>query len=160
MSSVVGWIKKHSGIYPLLVMFKVLNVSKSGYYKSLTNSKSAQRIKRELIAEKIVKYYSDSKEIYGYRKVYEDIVDEDEVTCCKETVRKIMRVKGLYLKVKRKFKVITTESNHKYEVPENIIDRDFTATAPNQKWVSDITYVGTMEGWVYLAVILDLFLVN
>ena len=84
-----------------------------------------------------------------------DLVEEG-VFCCRETVRRIMRDIGLYSRIKRKF-VVTTNSEHMLSTAENILNRDFTADAPNLKWVADITYIPMKMGWLYLAVVMDLF---
>jgi len=99
--------------------------------------------------------YFESHRIYGYRKVWEDLV-ELEIACCPETVRRALQELGLFSRTKRKF-VVTTDSNHPYPIAENILERDFTATAPNQKWLTDITYILTREGWLYLAAVLDVY---
>ena len=92
---------------------------------------------------------------YGVPRITEELHAQGE-TCSKNRVAKRMKHLGLHAKGKRKFKV-TTDSNHKLPVAENILNRDFTAKTPNQKWVSDISYVWTNDGWMYLAVIIDLY---
>ena len=92
----------------------------------------------------------------GYRKVQEQLVAEG-VACCPETVRKTLTRQGLHATVAPRFVPTTTDSNHNLPVAENLLARDFTATRPNEKWVSDISYVRTAEGWLYLAVVIDLF---
>ena len=139
------------------MMCKVLEVSESSYYASLTRPISKQENRRNIIAEKAAEFHADSGEIYGYRKVYKDIIADGKLNCSKETVRRVMHEQQLFSRVKRKFKVCTTDSKHDYKVPENVLGRDFTAYKPNQKWVSDITYIRITTGWVYLAVIIDLF---
>jgi len=138
-------------------MCKVLEVSRSGYYTSITRPASNRAIKKDKIAQAAQEYYEKSHEIYGYRKVYEDLSEyRPDLNCCRETLRKIMVEHGLYSCTKKKF-VVTTDSNHAKPVAENRLNRDFTADEPNQKWVADITYIRTSEGWLYLAVIIDLF---
>ena len=78
------------------------------------------------------------------------------VVCCEETVRRVMRDIGLFSRIKRKF-VVTTNSDHALTVVKNIINRNFTADAPDKKWAADITYIPTKMGWLYLAVVMDLF---
>jgi transposase InsO family protein len=94
--------------------------------------------------------------VYGYRKVREDLVQEQKLSVCRETVRSLMQDAGLRSKAKRKF-VVTTDSNHTHPIAENLVARDFAASAPNEKWVADITYIRTREGWLYLAAVMDLF---
>jgi transposase InsO family protein len=149
------WIKEHAQEFPVAVMCKVLKVSDSGYYGNLVRPHSAASQRRVNIAQAAAKFYFESERIYGYRKVYEDLRHAD-IDCCQETVRRIMRQIGLFSRVKRKF-VHTTDSNHTMAVAQNLLARDFTAEATNQKWVADITYVPTEEGWLYFAAVMDLF---
>ena len=86
----------------------------------------------------------------------EDIREEAAIRCAPETVRRVMREERLYAKARHKF-VVTTQSKHSLPVAENVLARDFTAEGPNRKWASDITYIRTGEGWLYLAGVLDLY---
>jgi len=150
-----AWIKEHDKEFPITVMCDVLQVSTSGYYGSLMRRPCAQQRRRQDIAQAAARSYFESRHIYGYRKVHRDLL-EAKVFCCEETVRRIMRDIGLYSCVRRKF-VLTTDSGHDMAVAENLLDRDFTATTPNQKWVADITYIPTEKGWLYLATVMDLY---
>ena len=150
-----AWIKKNKRLFPTAVMCRVLKVSTSGYYDSVDRNPSAQQVKRGSIAKAVAYSYFESERVYGYRKVYEDLIAED-VQCCKETVRRIMRNIGLYSRIKRKF-VVTTDSNHIFKIAENILGRNFKADRPNHKWAADITYIPTKQGWLYLAIVMDLF---
>jgi putative transposase len=149
-----AWIQKHRRLFPISVMCRLLNVSTSGYYDSLQRQPCPQQVRRRAITQAAAQSYFESNRIYGYRKVYEDVIET--ITCCQETVRRIMRNIGLYSRIKRKF-IVTTDSDHILSVAENLLNRDFIATAPNRKWVADITYIPTKQGWLYLAVVLDLF---
>lgn len=150
-----AWIKKHNGIFATAVMCRILQISSSGYYDSLKRTACPQQLRRRSIAQAAAVSYFESNRIYGYRKVYEDL-QEENVMCCKETVRRIMRDIGLYAHIKRKF-IVTTDSNHTLKTAENMLGRNFTAKGPNQKWVADITYIPTKQGWLYLAVVMDLY---
>ena len=150
-----AWIKKNNRLFPTAVMCRVLKVSTSGYYDSVDRNPSAQQVRRGSIAKAVAYSYFESERVYGYRKVYEDLIAED-VQCCKETVRRIMRNIGLYSRIKRKF-VVTTDSNHIFKIAENILGRNFKADRPNHKWAADITYIPTKQGWLYLAIVMDLF---
>ncbi len=151
-----AWIKMHTAEFATAVMCRVLKVSKSGYYAWLKRKPSLQSIRRKKIKAAAARSHADSGGIYGYRKVWEDLVQEWKLVCSKELVRRVMRAAGLYSKVKRKF-VVTTNSDHDDPVAENILDRDFYAKAPNLKWAADITYIQTYEGWLYLAAVMDLY---
>lgn len=150
-----AWIHAHRDSYPVKIMCKVLEVSTSGYYDSLKPTQSPRQQRREQIAAAAEAAYRDSHCIYGYRKVHDDL-QEQKVECCRETVRRVLREKGLVSRAKRKF-VVTTDSRHAQPVAANVLDRDFQAEAPDRKWTSDITYIATRQGWLYLAVIMDLF---
>jgi len=149
-----AWIKKHKRLFPTAVMCRLLNVSTSGYYDSINRQPCPQQNRRRSIAQAAAVSYFESHRIYGYRKVYDDVIET--ITCCEETVRRVMRDIGLFSRIKRKF-VVTTNSDHPLAIAENLLNRDFTAPAPNRKWVADITYIPTKQGWLYLAVVLDLF---
>jgi putative transposase len=146
----------HAMTFPIRMMCYVLNVSVSGYYAWKRRKPSAQQVRREQLVDAVETFHTDSKGAYGYRKIHEDIMEGFDEPCCLETVRRIMKDKGLRSTRGRKF-VVTTDSNHTIPVAENILNRDFEVDAPNQKWVADITYIPTYQGWTYLATVMDLY---
>ena len=146
----------HAMEYSIRMMCRVLNVSTGGYYAWKKREPSVQQQRREKFTDAVETSHEDSKGAYGYRKIHEDIVEGFDVPCCLETVRRIMKDKGLRSTRGRKF-VVTTDSNHTMPVAENILDRNFEADAPNEKWVTDITFIPTHQGWTYLATVMDLF---
>ena len=146
----------HAMEYSIRMMCRVLNVSTGGYYAWKKREPSVQQQRREQFTDAVETSHEDSKGAYGYRKIHEDIVEGFDVPCCLETVRRIMKDKGLRSTRGRKF-VVTTDSNHTMPVAENILDRNFEADAPNEKWVTDITFIPTHQGWTYLATVMDLF---
>lgn len=150
------WIRGHAGEFPVALMCRVLKVSRSGYYGWLARRPSERKRRRDQIAAAARQSHQDSNRIYGYRKVHEELVQDKGLKCCKETVRKVMRRLGIRSKVSRKF-IVTTDSRHRRPVAANKLDRDFRASGPNQKWVADISYVRTREGWLYLGVVMDLW---
>jgi putative transposase len=150
-----AWIKSNTKHFPLTQMCRVLMVSLSGYYECIKRPACQHMIRRQSIAQAAAHSYFESNRIYGYRKVHEDLL-QDNINCCSETVRRIMRDIGLYSRVKRKY-VVTTDSDHSFKIADNILNRNFTADSPNQKWAADITYIPTNSGWLYLAVVMDLF---
>ena len=137
-------------------MCRALQVSASGYYGWRRCKPSKRHLREAGIADLVKKFHSRSRQIYGYRKVYEDLVQEQGQSCSAELVRRIMRRNGLRSKVKRKF-IATTDSGHSYSVAPNRLERRFRVTEQNRKWVGDITYIRTREGWLYLCVIQDLY---
>jgi transposase InsO family protein len=150
-----AWIKEHDKEFPTAVLCKVLQVSDSGYYGRLKHTPSDARQRRQTIAQAAARFYFESERIYGYRKIYEDL-REANIDCCMETVRRILHQIGLFSRVKRRF-VHTTDSDHAMAVADNLLNRDFTAASPNQKWAADITYIPTKQGWLYLAAVMDLY---
>lgn len=151
-----AWIYRHSGEYAVAQICKVLGVSRSGYYSWHGRGMSCRALRREKIAEEVERIHSESREIYGYRKVHKELLEETGIVCCGETVRRIMKEEGLRSKTSRKY-VVTTDSSHNQPVADNILERDFEAEGPDEKWVSDITYIRTWEGWLYLASTMDLW---
>lgn len=151
-----AWIGSRRGEFPVALMCQTLGVSRSGYYGWAARKPGRRTLRREKLAEAARKYHERSHGIYGYRKVHADIVQEERLDCCLETVRRAMRREGLFSRVKRKF-VRTTDSGHGLPVAGNALGRGFAADGPNRKWAADITYVATREGWLYLATVEDLY---
>lgn len=151
-----AWIQTQRDCYPLKRLCDVLQVSRSGYYAWQGRQPSATAQRRQVIAQAAEQSHGDAHGTYGYRRVHQDLVEDHDIPCCPETVRRIMSDLGLYGQPKRRF-VTTTDSNHNEPVADNLLQRDFTATRPNQKWLADITYIRVAAGWLYLAVVLDCF---
>jgi putative transposase len=137
-------------------MFKALQVSSSGYYTWLGRKPSRRQLRCAAITDSVKQFHVRSRQIYGYRKVHKDVVQETEHRCSDELVRRIMRRNGLRSKVKRKF-VVTTDSGHGYSVAPNMLARRFDAPEQDRKWAGDITYIRTLEGWLYLCIVQDLY---
>ncbi len=133
-------------------------MSKSGYYKFLNNKPSAAVKKREIIAFHAKVFHRRSKGIYGYRKIYEDFKEElPEILCSMNTVRKIMHDNGLFSCIKKKHRYPKADTIDLFEYPKNRLNRNYNASVKNLKWVGDITYIKTAEGWLYLSAVMDLF---
>lgn len=136
-------------------MCSVMGVSRSGYYK-WKNRKPSEREKRRAKLRKRIRYHFDGfKQRYGSPKVSAKLREEGWIVATK-TVGRLMKEMGLRSRTVKKYKA-TTNSKHSLPVYDNVLNRQFTVTAPNKVWVSDITYVPTAEGWVYLASLMDLF---
>lgn len=137
-------------------MAKDLGVSRSGYYAWLKR-KPSQREKEDMeLLALIVKIFEGNKGRYGSPRIWRELVDEFNCRISRKRVEKLMRLKKI--RAKRKPKAAkTTDSNHTEPVCENVLSRDFTASGPGEKWVSDITYLRTVCGWIYLTVIIDLY---
>lgn len=148
---------EHQHFYSVNRMTMVLQVSRSGYYhwRKHGDKPSLRAQKRQERDEKIKAAFDNSKERYGATRIQVELAESDESASLK-TIADSMSRQNLVPKAARKFKV-TTDSKHNLPVAPNLLKRDFTASAPNQKWVGDITYLMTSEGWLYLAVIIDLY---
>ena len=136
-------------------MCNVLEVSRSGFYAWLKRPKSNRTLENERLLVSIKLSHTESRGTYGYRRVHEDL-QAKEIFVGKNRVRCLMKLNGIAAKTKRKFKV-TTNSKHCHPVHKNLLNRNFKVAEPNVRWVSDITYIPTREGWLYLVVIMDLF---
>ncbi len=153
-----AWIKQHRDSFPVAVLCRVLQVSPSGFYDSVDRKPSPRAQRRERIKRSVQQVHAESHGIYGSAKITDQLQSrEDLESACHNTVSTAMRELGLKSKVSKSFTPTTTKSDPTKRPAENLLDRDFTAEAPNRKWVTDITYLATATGWVYLAVVLDLF---
>jgi len=138
-------------------MCRALKVEPVCFYRWVKGSDQRQKRneEREALADKVEQTFQSSKATYGRRRIYHALRRLGLVVNIK-TIGQILKRKGLRAKAGKKY-TATTKSSHKHPVAENILNRDFKAAAPNQKWASDITYVWTLEGWLYVAVFIDLF---
>lgn len=153
-----AWIREHRDSFPVSIMCQVLGVSKSGYYDGLDRAPSPRAIRRQRIRQTVVRLHTASNGIYGSVKIARQMRrDERLESACRNTVARAMREMGLSSRVKKAFTPTTTQADPTKRPAKNLLDRDFTADAPNRKWVTDITYLPTHGGWVYLATVLDLF---
>lgn len=146
---------ENRNIFSIQGMCNVLNVSRSGFYAWLNRPESKREQDNKRYMELIKAKFKASRETYGYRRIHNDLADLGE-KCGRNRIARLMNENNIVPKTKRKFKV-TTNSKHKKPIHNNILNREFHANAPNERWVSDITYVQTVEGWLYLAVVMDLF---
>lgn len=151
------FIKEHAERYPVRMLTGALEVSSSGFYDWRDRPMSARGLRRTEIEEAVSQVYIDQERIPGSRKIQEAL-EKREFEVCRNTVAEVMQRNGLKSRAQRhRAFVVTTDSNHKDPIARNVLKRDFTADAPNQKWVADITYVRTEAGWAYVAIVLDLF---
>lgn len=141
--------------YRIAKMAEWLQVSKSGYYAWRKRTPSLRDRENELLLKEIRRIHEESRGIYGSRKVTHEVNRKSDKPVNHKRVERIMRRNGIRSKTRRKYKA-TTNSRHSLPVAENILNRDFKADGPGQKMVSDITYIPTDEGWLYLAGVMDL----
>lgn len=137
------------------MMCRVLQVSRSGFYAWRRRPPSAQAQRREQLTEQIQAVHAESRAIYGSPRVHAELRAQD-VKCCENTVAKLMRRHSIRSKMRRRFVVRTTDSRHQHPLAANTLNQQFQQERPNQAWAADITYIATGEGWLYLAVVLDL----
>lgn len=149
-------INKLEKQYSVSFLLQVYEQSRSGYYDWKFRGESARVKADKTLLSKIRVIHGESRETYGSPRVH-DALKKQGIKCGKARVERLMKDNEITSVHRRKYRVQTTDSNHSNPISDNIIDQDFSATAPNQKWGSDITYIKTNQGWVYLAVVLDFF---
>ena len=137
-------------------MCKVLDVSRSGFYAWRKRPVSARSERQAEVVSEIKQIHSERhKNSYGSPRVQLELVDRG-FDICEATVAKLMQKEELFASTHRRFRICTTDSNHRLPVAENTVNREFHRDRPNEVWVSDLTYIPTKAGWLYLVVILDL----
>ena len=141
--------------YPIGLMCEVLGVSRSGYYEWRRRKPSQRSREDAVLTTEITDIFEMSRQTYGRHRIRAELRDRGH-RCGHNRVGRLMRQAQLRTR-RRRQRPRTTQSNHQLPIAPNVLQRDFTATAPNQKWLADITYIATREGWLYLATILDTF---
>lgn len=149
------FIRDNESKYPVSVMSKVLGVSRKSYYDWQSRSESKRYRENRRILEEIKGIHTGRKRSYGSPRVHEELLDRG-FSCSRKRVARLMREEQIAAKRKRKFKP-TTDSKHNYPIAANLLDRNFEVLLPDMVWVSDLTYVATYEGWLYLATVMDLY---
>ena len=150
------WIKQHADRFEVQVMCDVLEVSKSGYYARQKRPASPLRQRRQKLVGQIRQAHRLSRNIYGSPRITRELKAQG-ISVCENTVARYMREEGVASKIKCRFRVQTTDSDHDHPIADNVLDRSFTAEGPDRKWAADVTYVHTDEGWLYLAAVIDLY---
>jgi transposase InsO family protein len=152
---IFAWIEERRDEWTITLLCRVLEVSRSGFYAWLARDTSDTEVRRGKLTDQITEIHDEVKARYGSPRIHAELVARGH-DCCVNTVARIMQEAGIAAKTKRKFRQ-TTDSNHSHPVAENILDREFNPETPNTSWVADVTYIPTREGWLYLAVVEDLF---
>jgi putative transposase len=150
-----AFISEEKVAFPLATLCRLMEVSPSGFYASQGRPASAHARRDQDLAEKVSAAHHASKRRYGSPRVHADLKAAG-YRVGRKRVARLMREKKLAARTRRRFRT-TTDSRHKFPIAPNLLERDFTAEAPDQSWVTDITFLWTKQGWLYLAVILDLF---
>ena len=149
------FITDHRDAFPIIRMCKVLGVSRSGYYAWRERPPSQREMANQALYQQIKAVYDESNGSYGSPRIYQAL-QKQGVRCSENRVARLMRLRGLKAhQAQRLF--TTTRRNAQDPVAPNLLDRDFEAERPDQKWLTDITYIPTQEGWLYLAAVLDLY---
>ena len=150
-----GFIQTEKATYPVRVLCRTLQVSTSGFYAWCRRGLSLRAQEDAALKVEIRAAHAASRKTYGSPRIHEDL-KADGQHVGRRRVARLMREEGIEGQRKRRFRT-TTDSRHSHPVAANQLNRNFTASAPNKIWVTDITYIWTREGWMYLAAILDLF---
>ncbi|SMD15207.1 putative transposase [Fulvimarina manganoxydans] len=141
--------------FPVQRLCKVLDVSPSGYFAWRARPASRRQRDDLVMLAQVRSAFATSNETYGSPRMVHELRADGHLVG-RRRVARLMRDNGLKARQKRRFKR-TTDSHHGFPIAPNLLDQDFTATGPNQKWGVDISYIWTREGWLYLAVVIDLF---
>lgn len=155
-----AWINRHKRQWPISLQCEVLRVSASGYFEHIAprlskgSSKPGGRLSDEAVLAHIKASHAGSKGEYGWPRIWKDLVTKG-VRVGKDRIQKLMKLHGIKARGKRKY-VVTTDSKHNLPIAANLLDRNFQLEQPNAVWTSDITYIPTDEGWLYLAAVIDL----
>lgn len=148
------FVREHQQQFPIAALCRVMQVASSGYYAWRSRPESPRRRANRALTVQIKAAHARSRKRYGRRRIHAQL-QRDGIGCSPNRVACLMRQAGIQGVGRRKFKA-TTDSRHSFPVAPNLVARDFSATAPDQVWVSDITYLRTEEGWDYLATVMDL----
>lgn len=149
-----AFIAAHAIRFSVVLMCRVLKVSRSGYYAWRGRPASNRDVENRGLLESIKSVFKKSRKTYGSPRVHRQLVSDGQV-CSLGRIERLMSANGIRAKQRRKF-VATTDSKHDLPVADNVLGRDFSVDEPNRVWTSDITYIPTDEGWLYLAGVLDL----
>ncbi len=151
-----AFVKAHRRLWPVAIICHVLRVTRSGFYAWLKREPSARQLRRQELLAKIRAAHAEHRELYGSPRVHRALLIDGEIVS-RNTVAKLMRQAKIRAKTRRRYVPKTTDSTHAKPVAPNTLARDFAAESPDRKWVADITYVPTDQGWLYLAAVLDCF---
>jgi putative transposase len=149
-----GFIAKHRGVWPVSWLCEALGVSRSGFHAWLGRAPSARARSDEMLGVRVRASFIASYRTYGARRVWHDVLAEGQ-PCGLHRIERLMRQQALKARPRRRG--LPKDDGQRSVIAENVLDRQFSAEAPNQKWVADFTYIWTAEGWLYVAAVIDLF---
>ena len=150
-----SFIRAEKDNFPIAALCRVLGVTRQGYYASVSRGVSERALRDRELQTRIAEIHQQSRETYGSPRVHAQLA-RDGCRVGKGRVERNMRALGLAGRVPRRFRT-TTKADPSHRVEPNTLNREFVASTPNERWVTDISYISTHEGWAYLAVILDLY---
>ena len=149
-----GFVAKHRGAWPVNLMCEALGVSRGGFYAWLTRPRSPRSLSDEVLGAQVRQSFLRSDRTYGARRVWHDVLEQGQ-TCGLHRIERLMREQALRARPRRRG--LPKDRGTRSAVADNVLDRQFRADGPNQKWVADFTYIWTAEGWLYVAAVLDLY---
>jgi transposase InsO family protein len=150
------FIADHDQQYPVTLMCRILGVVRSGYYRWRKVPVGKRKMADMILSMHIKDIFKQSRDTYGSYRIHAELLDEG-IRCGRERVARLARENNLEPKTARRFKVMTTDSKHRLPLAPNLLNRNFTAEDRDKIWLTDITYVSTAEGWLYLAAVMDLY---
>jgi putative transposase len=151
-----AFIAKHRTIWPVGWLCKALDVSRSGFHAWLNRSPSKRTLEDESLLALIRRSFLGSDRTYGARRVWHDVLAEG-FNCGLHRIERLMRANAMKARPRRRYLPSDTGERVAAAIAPNVLDRQFHATSPNSKWIADFTYIWTAEGWLYVAVVIDLF---
>lgn len=151
-----GFVAKHRGIWPIGMTCEALDVSRSGFYAWRRRAPCKRRRDDERIGAQVHHSFMGSDRTYGARRVWRDVLEAGS-RCGLHRIERLMRLQALRARPRRRGLPMDLGLRSEAAIAQNVLDRQFVASAPNQKWVADFTYLWTAEGWLYVAVVLDLY---
>lgn len=151
-----AFIQQRRDEFPVRMMCRMLQVSPAGYYAWRDRPPCPRQQRRAELIEQIRQVHEQSRQSYGSPRVTVEL-KEAGIGVCENTVARYMRESGIFVQPRQRYVPQTTDSAHEHPIAPNLLGREFTATAPNQKWCCDLTYIPTDQGWLYLSLVIDLF---
>lgn len=151
-----GFVAKHRGAWPVSMMCGALGVSRAGFYAWLTRPPSRRSVDDDRLGRWVRQSFLGSDRTYGARRVWRDVLELGG-SCGLHRIERLMRLQGFRARPRRRGLPVDRGARDEAAMALNKLDRQFAASAPNQKWVADFTYLWTAEGWLYVAVVLDLY---
>jgi putative transposase len=149
------FIDQHRQQFPVRLLCRVLAVAPAGYYAWRRRPIAARQVRAGVLIESIRQVHAQSRGVYGSPRVHRQLRRQG-TSCCENTVAKLMKQHQIRSRIRRRFKVRTTDSNHRYPIAPNTLARNFARRRPDQAWAADITFIPTQQGWLFLCAVIDL----